>query len=106
VRGRGRPLREKRGRLKSDVLKKLRRSGLTDPTDQDVLDRGALAPRFAEVRGAVGGLLDKPKQQASYRPAWIKPESAVAVMDARVDPPEASCCGSQAYERRQYWGKL
>jgi hypothetical protein len=102
--GRGRPLREKRRRLKSDVLTRLRRPGLTDPTDQDVLERGALAPRRAEVRGTVGGLLDNRKQHASYRPAWIKPEGAVAVLDARVEPPEASCHGRQAYERRKYWG--
>jgi hypothetical protein len=69
-----------------------------------VPERRALTPRRAEVRGTVGGLLDNRKQHASYRPAWIKPEGAVAVLDARVDPPEGSCRGSQAYERRKYWG--
>src|SRR5262245_15822640 len=37
---------------------------------------------------------------------WIKPEGAVAVLDASVAPPEASCRGSQAYERRKYWERL
>ena len=32
------------------------------------------------------------------RPAWIRPEGVRAVADARVDPPEASCRGSHAYE--------
>ena len=39
------------------------------------------------------------------RPTWIKPEGAVAMADARIDLPEASCHGSQAYERRKYSGK-
>jgi hypothetical protein len=32
------------------------------------------------------------------RLTWIRPEGVVAVADARVDPSEASCCGSHAYE--------
>jgi hypothetical protein len=40
------------------------------------------------------------------RPAWIKPEGAVVVVDARGDPSEASCRRSQAYERRKYCGRF
>jgi len=31
-------------------------------------------------------------------PGWIRLEGVVAVAEARVDPPEASCRGSHAYE--------
>jgi hypothetical protein len=40
------------------------------------------------------------------RPTSIKPEGAVAMVDACIDLPEASCRGSQADERRKYSGKL
>jgi hypothetical protein len=49
----------------SDVLERIRRLGLLDPTDQEVLQRRTLAPRLAEVHGKVGGFLDNRKQNAS-----------------------------------------
>jgi hypothetical protein len=49
----------------SDVLEQLRRLGLMDPTDQEVLQRRALAPRLTELRGKVGGFLDNRKQNAN-----------------------------------------
>jgi hypothetical protein len=49
----------------SDVLERIYRLGLLDPTDQEVLQRHTLAPRLVEVRGKVGGFLDNRKQNAS-----------------------------------------
>jgi hypothetical protein len=48
----------------SDVLRQIRRLGLLDPTDQEVLQRRTLAPRLTELRGKVGGFLDNRKQNA------------------------------------------
>jgi hypothetical protein len=48
----------------SEVLERIHRLGLLDPTDQEVLQRRTLAPRLAEVRGKVGGFLDNRKQNA------------------------------------------
>jgi hypothetical protein len=48
----------------SDVLEQLRRLGLLDPTDREMLQRRTLAPRLAELRGKVGGFLDNRKQNA------------------------------------------
>jgi hypothetical protein len=48
-----------------DVLEQLRRFGLLDPTDREVLQRRTLAPRLTELRGKVGGLLDNRKQNAN-----------------------------------------
>jgi hypothetical protein len=48
-----------------DVLEQLRRLGLLDPTDREVLQRRTLAPRLTELRGKVGGLLDNRKQNAN-----------------------------------------
>jgi hypothetical protein len=48
-----------------DVLEQLRRLGLLDPTDQEVLQRRTLAPRLTELRGKVGGFLDNRKQNAN-----------------------------------------
>ena len=47
------------------VLEQLRRLGLLDPTDPEVLQRRTLAPRLAELRGKVGGFLDNRKQNAN-----------------------------------------
>ena len=47
-----------------DVLATIRRLGLLDPTDQEVLRRRTLAPRLRELRGKVGGFLDNRKQNA------------------------------------------
>jgi hypothetical protein len=47
-----------------DVLEQIRRLGLLDPTDREVLQRRALAPRLRAVRGKVGGFLDNRKQNA------------------------------------------
>jgi hypothetical protein len=49
----------------SDVLERIYRLGLLDPTYQEVLQRHTLAPRLVEVRGKVGGFLDNRKQNAS-----------------------------------------
>jgi hypothetical protein len=49
----------------SDVLEQLRRLGLLDPTDQEMLQRRTLAPRLGELRGKVGGFLDNRKQNAN-----------------------------------------
>jgi hypothetical protein len=54
-----------------DVLEQLRRLGLMDPTDQEVLQRRTLAPRLAELRGKVGGFLDNRKQNANILLARI-----------------------------------
>jgi hypothetical protein len=51
------------------------------------------------------GLQRPPMGVTDSRPAWIRPEGVVAVADARVAPPEASCRGSHAYERRKYCWK-
>ena len=48
-----------------EVLEQLRRLGLLDPTDPEVLQRRTLAPRLAELRGKVGGFLDNRKQNAN-----------------------------------------
>jgi hypothetical protein len=48
-----------------DALQQLRRLGLLDPTDREVLQRRTLAPRLAELRGKVGGFLDNRKQNAN-----------------------------------------
>jgi hypothetical protein len=49
----------------SDVLERIHRLGLLNPTDQEVLQRRRLAPRLAEVRGKVGGFLDNRKHNAN-----------------------------------------
>jgi hypothetical protein len=49
----------------SDVLERLHRLGLLNPTDQEVLQRRTLAPRLVEVRGKVGGFLDNRKHNAN-----------------------------------------
>jgi hypothetical protein len=48
-----------------DVREQLRRLGLLDPTDQEMLHRRTLAPRLVELRGKVGGFLDNRKQNAN-----------------------------------------
>jgi hypothetical protein len=48
-----------------DVLERLRRLGLLDPIDREVLQRRTLAPRLTELRGKVGGFLDNRKQNAN-----------------------------------------
>jgi len=55
----------------NDVLERIRRLGLLDPTDQEVLERRTLAPRLADIRGKVGGFLDNCKQHASILLAHI-----------------------------------
>jgi hypothetical protein len=49
----------------SDVFEQIRRLGLLDPTDQEMLQRRTLAPRLTELRGKVGGFLDNRKQNAN-----------------------------------------
>jgi hypothetical protein len=49
----------------NDVLEQIKRLGLLDPTDHEVLQRRTLAPRLAELRGKVGGFLDNRKQNAN-----------------------------------------
>jgi hypothetical protein len=49
----------------SDVLERIYRLGLLDPTDQEVLQRHTLAPRLVEIRGKVGGFLENRKQNAN-----------------------------------------
>ncbi len=49
----------------SDVLEQIRRLGLLDPTDREMLQGRTLAPRLAELRGKVGGFLDNRKQNAN-----------------------------------------
>ena len=49
----------------SDILERIRRLGLLDPTDQEVLQRRTPAPRLVEIRGKVGGFLDNRKHNAS-----------------------------------------
>src|SRR5919109_5291765 len=48
-----------------DVLERLRRLGLLDPIDREVLQRRTLAPRLTELRGKVGGFLDNRKHNAN-----------------------------------------
>jgi len=48
-----------------DVLERIRRLGLLDPTDQEVSQRRTLAPRLGGLRGKVGGFLDNRKQNAN-----------------------------------------
>ena len=54
-----------------DVHERIRRLGLLDPTDHEVLQRRTLAPRLANVHGKVGGFLDNCKQNASILLAHI-----------------------------------
>jgi hypothetical protein len=49
----------------NDVLEHIRRLGLLDPTDQEVLQRRTLAPRLTALRAKVGGFLDNRKQNAN-----------------------------------------
>jgi hypothetical protein len=49
----------------SDIFTQIRRLGLLDPTDQEMLQRRTLAPRLTELRGKVGGFLDNRKQNAN-----------------------------------------
>jgi hypothetical protein len=53
------------------VLERIRRLGLLDPTDHEVLQRRTLAPRLANVHGKVGGFLDNRKQNADILLAHI-----------------------------------
>jgi hypothetical protein len=55
----------------SDVHERIRRLGLLDPTDHEVLQRRGLAPRLAELHGKVGGFLDNRKQNAGILLAHI-----------------------------------
>jgi hypothetical protein len=55
----------------NDILHKIRRLGLLDPTDPEVLQRRTLAPRLVELRGKVGGFLDNRKQNADVLLARI-----------------------------------
>jgi hypothetical protein len=55
----------------NDVHERIRRLGLLDPTDHEVLQRRTLAPRLAHVDGKVGGFLDNRKQNASILLAHI-----------------------------------
>jgi hypothetical protein len=48
-----------------DIHEKIRRLGLLDPTDPEILQRRTLAPRLIELRGKVGGFLDNRKQNAN-----------------------------------------
>ena len=49
----------------TDVVERIHRLGLLDPTDPEVLQRRTLAPRLTELRGKVGGFLDNRKQNAN-----------------------------------------
>jgi hypothetical protein len=55
----------------SDVLGRLRRLGLLDPTDQEVLQRRTHAPRLVDLHGKVGGFLDNRKHNADVLLAHI-----------------------------------
>jgi hypothetical protein len=55
----------------SAVHECIRRLGLLDPTDHEVLQRRTLAPRLANVYGKVGGFLDNRKHNASILLAHI-----------------------------------
>jgi hypothetical protein len=78
-------------------------------TQRGQRDRHGDVARTAEADRAAActarGLRRPPMGVTDSRPAWIRPEGVVAVADARVDPPEASCHGSHAYERRKYCWK-
>jgi hypothetical protein len=67
-----------------DVLEQLRRLGLLDPTDREVLQRRTLAPRLTELRGKVGGFLDNCKQNAN-----VLLERMAARLSARYGVAEA-----------------
>jgi hypothetical protein len=66
----------------SDVLERIYRLGLLDPTDQEVLQRHTLAPRLVEIRGKVGGFLDNRKQNANvlleHLAEWLSAEYGMA----------------------------
>ena len=49
----------------SDVLEHIRRLGLLDPTDREVLQRRTLAPRLTALCANVGGFLDNRIQNAN-----------------------------------------
>jgi hypothetical protein len=53
------------GEAMHEIQEKIRRLGLLDPTDPEVLQRRTLAPRLTELRGKVGGFLDNRKQNAN-----------------------------------------
>jgi hypothetical protein len=53
------------------VHERIRRLGLLDPTDYEVLQQRTLAPRLANIRGKVGGFLDNRKQNAGILLAHI-----------------------------------
>jgi hypothetical protein len=55
----------------SAVHECIRRLGLLDPTDQEVLQRRTLAPRLAGIDGKVGGFLDNRKHNADIILAHI-----------------------------------
>ena len=55
----------------SAVHERIRRLGLLDPTDHEVLQRRTLAPRLANLQGKVGGFLDNRKQNAGILLAHI-----------------------------------
>jgi hypothetical protein len=57
----------------NDVLEHIRRLGLLDPTDQEVLQRRTLAPRLTALRAKVGGFLDNRKQNANVLLDHIAP---------------------------------
>jgi hypothetical protein len=48
-----------------DILAQIRRLGLLDPGDREVLQQRTLAPRLRDLRGKVGGFLDNRKQNAN-----------------------------------------
>jgi hypothetical protein len=75
---------DERGKPMNDVLEQIRRLGLLDPTDQEVLQRRTLAPRLAELRGKVGGFLDNRKQNAN-----VLLEHVAARLSAEYDIAEA-----------------
>jgi hypothetical protein len=54
-----------RGMSRHEILEQIRRLGLLDPTDQEVLQSRTLAPRLAELYGKVGGFVDNRKQNAN-----------------------------------------
>lgn len=67
-----------------DVLEQIRRLGLLDPTDQEMLQRRTLAPRLVELRGKVGGFLDNRKQNAN-----VLLQHVAARLSAEYDMTEA-----------------
>ncbi|HXH08508.1 MAG TPA: hypothetical protein VNP04_01855 [Alphaproteobacteria bacterium] len=68
----------------ADVVEYIRRLGLLDPTDPEVLQGRTLAPRLPELRGKVGGFLDNRKQNAN-----ILLERIAARLTAEYDLAEA-----------------